>query len=104
MCICSICSSNKLCHFAEFDESVDFVYSADQIGYVFAAHSIPCIHFLIALIVLIVLTVLIMLLFKMNSTCISVYIEMLLATVKDATVACNFYMFAIKRVFAAPSG
>ena len=31
-------SSNKLCHFAEFDESVDFVYSADQSGYFSAAH------------------------------------------------------------------
>ena len=59
-----MCSSNKLCHFAEFDESVDFVYFADQIGYVFAAHSAPCVHFLIALIVLIVLTLLIMLLVK----------------------------------------
>ena len=48
------------------------------------------------------------LLVKMNSTCMLVYIDMLLATVKDATVACSllviFYMFAIKRVFAAPSG
>ena len=108
ICLCSICSSNKLCHFAEFDASVDFVYSADQIGYVFAAHSAPRIHFLIPVIVLTVLTVLIMLLVKMNSTCMLVYIDMLLATVKDATVACSllviFYMFAIKRVFAAPSG
>ena len=66
-----------------------FVYFADQIGSVFAAHSTPCIHFLIALIVLIVLTVLIMLVVKMNSTCMLVYIDMLLATVKDATVACS---------------
>ena len=78
ICLCSICSSNSLCRFAEIDESVDLVYYADQVGYVFAAHSAPRVHFLIALIDGVDCVD--------HVACMLVYIHMLLATVKDATV------------------